>query len=157
MAQQQVQQEPCVVRIVLGAGSTEPFPVSRCGGGVHREQHQVGVLGQHIDQSSARLLQTYSDGAAAKPLLQARGPSLHRLRRVLQFPLLLLLAAGWYQFPVMLLVGPVDGYKRGPFWFGFRRWHRIRHCYFISLLERAGRAPTKASPESPSGTPVLLF
>src|SRR5262249_7074769 len=37
---------------------------------------------------------------------RACGPSLHRLRRVLQFPLLLLLAAGWNQFPVMLLVGP---------------------------------------------------
>src|ERR1035437_6228189 len=27
----------------------------------------------------------------------------------------------------MLLVGPVDGRKRGPFGFGFRRWHRLRH------------------------------
>src|SRR5438105_2999363 len=90
-----------------------------------------------MDQSSARLLQTDSDGTAAKPLLQARGPSLYRLRRVLQFPLLLLLAVGRCQSPVMLVVGPIDGHIRGPFWFGFRHWHCIHHLLFI-LPSRTG-------------------
>src|SRR5215469_16806283 len=42
------------------------FPVPRGRGGVYREQHQVRVLGEHVNQSSTGLLQTDSDRPATK-------------------------------------------------------------------------------------------
>ena len=72
---------------LLAPEGAEGLPVTRRGGGVDREQHQVRVLGEHIDQGPARLLQNHGNGPAAKTLLQVRRPSLHRFRGILQFPL----------------------------------------------------------------------
>src|SRR5260370_14735083 len=52
---------------------------------MHRKQHQVRVLGQHVDQRSTRLLQTHGNGPAAKPLLQAGCPDLDGFRGIVQF------------------------------------------------------------------------
>jgi hypothetical protein len=66
MAHQQIQQRSRIMEIALGTRRGECLAVARCGSGVYREQHQVRVFGQSIDQRPAGLLQTDGNGAAGE-------------------------------------------------------------------------------------------
>jgi transposase len=48
MPHQQIQQRRRITGVGLGAGGTESLPVARCRSGMHREQDQVRILGQHV-------------------------------------------------------------------------------------------------------------
>src|SRR5215475_8798485 len=123
MAHQQIQQRSRVMGIALGTRRGECLAVVRCGSGVYREQHQVRVFGQSIDERSARLLQTDGNGAAAEAPLQIRRPDFKGFGSVVQLALCIPLGAGRQEPPEMLPVGPINGCKRDPFWFcrcGFR-------------------------------------
>src|SRR4030095_3945212 len=81
--------------------------------------------------------------------VQIHHPRRHRLRRVFQFALLLLLGTGHHQFPVVLLIGPVDGHKRGPFRLARCRYYRsfLRHSllsFSIDLTSGQTWLPRKA-------------
>jgi hypothetical protein len=69
VSQQQIQQGFGVAGVALGSGRSKGLPVTCGRGGVNREQHQVRVLGEHIHQRPARLLQNHRNGLTAKPLL----------------------------------------------------------------------------------------
>src|ERR1700676_5353200 len=115
MLQQDRQQQPGIAGIALGARRLEGIPEVSRRVRVHREQHQLRELEEHIHQRTSRLLQTHRDRPAAKTLAQIRYPRHHRFRRVVEFALFPLLGTGGDELPVVLLIGPVEGYKRGIF------------------------------------------
>ena len=101
------------------------FPVARRRSGMDREQHQVCVLGQHVDQVPRDCSKQTAMGRPPKRCCKLP-PKLYRLRRVVQFPLLLLLERP----------GPVarNASGRPSRWPQTRpiparrcRWQRIRH------------------------------
>ena len=105
MAHPQIQQRSRVMGIALGTRRGECLAVARCGSGVYREQHQVRVFGQSIDQRSAGLLQTDGNGAAAEAPLQIRRPDFNGFGSVVQLSLFIPLGAGRQEPPEMLSVG----------------------------------------------------
>jgi hypothetical protein len=53
---------------------------------MYRKQDQVWVLGQHVDQRPAGLLQNHGNAPATKTLLQPGRPNFDGFGRVVQFP-----------------------------------------------------------------------
>src|SRR5215471_9376943 len=125
MLDQIIEEKVSIDGIALRSGGGKALAVVGQAGGMHGEQHQVGILGKHGNHRAARLFQSDSHSSAAKALSQFCGPDLGGFGGVVELAARLLAVAVEHA-PIVFLVGPVQADAGCEFW----SWRRCRRWLY---------------------------
>ena len=115
MAQEIIDQEGSVGRVIFGSAIGKRFAVAGQPCWRQREQHQEVVLEQCIRDAPARLLETNGDWPATKSLTQTAGPLVDGLGCLGQLAVLGPPATLIVEHQVVFLVGPIEPDERGKY------------------------------------------
>jgi hypothetical protein len=142
VSEQEIQQYIRIHRVTLAARRIYGFAKIVRRRWVDRIKNEVAVLAQGTQQSTARLLHAHRNRAARETCCQLGDPDMDRFRRVLNLAVFAPESTWNMQAPGVLLIGPVDGKKGGPFRFrDSRRLIRHRVSPEDDMASRRGWSP----------------